>query len=172
MFYENKENGVMITSIRIDNETKKNIELVRSHIKAINDAVFTSDNSVAKKALNLYIRKYELEYLLNNKINQKEVDILDDIIIKRDPSWKEKRDRIDEHISMDIKNSMREFGNYLQEKEEFDHKPTYNELVSYLLNNYSKNDKDFINPIVKTKYIIRREKIRRMKNEQQGIYNT
>lgn len=171
MVFTTNRDGVTITSMRIDNDTKKMIELVRSHIRAINTAVFTSDNSIVKKTLNLYIREYELQYLLDLKkdITQAEIDALDDIIIKRDPTWEESRNRIDSHINDDIRESTKEFGNYLLEKGEFDKKPGYNEIIAYLLDFYCKHDKNFINPNLKTKYIIRQEKARRMRNKQ--LYN-
>lgn len=171
MVFQTNRDGVTMTTMRIDNETKEMMELVRSHVRAMNSAAFTSDNSITKKTLKLYIRQYELEYLLDKKdITQHEIDVLDDVIIKRDPSWKESRNRIDSHINQDVRESTKEFGNYLFKKGEFDQKPGYNEILSFLLNFYSKYDKDFINPNLKTKYIVRMEKARKMRNEQQ-VYN-
>lgn len=172
MVFETNRDGVTITSMRIDNDTKDIMELVRSHIRAMNPAAFTADNSIVKKTLNLYIRQYELGYLLEDKmkeIEQSDVNILDDIIIKRDPSWKESRNRIDSHINGDVRESTKEFGNYLFKKGEFDKKPGYNEILSFLLDFYCKYDKDFINPNLKSKYIIRQEKLRRLRNKE--LYN-
>lgn len=170
MVFQTNRNGVTITSMRIDNETKDVMELVRSHIRAINPGAFTSDNSIVKKTLKLYIREYELDYLLHlKKDTMPDIDILDDVIAKKDPSWKESRNRIDSHIDEDVRESIKEFGNYLFKKGEFDQKPGYNEIVSYLFDFYCKYDKDFINPNLKTKYIVRQEKARRLRNKQ--LYN-
>jgi hypothetical protein len=172
MVFPTNRDGVTMTTMRIDNETKDIMELVRSHIKAMNSAAFTSDNSITKKTLKLYIRQYELDYLLHKKeITQKEIDILDNVIATRDPTWKESRNRIDSHVDAEVRESMKEFGNHLFKKGEFNYKPGYNETVLYLLSDYCKHNKDFINPNLKTKYIIRMEKTRRLRNQQQQVPN-
>lgn len=168
MVFETNRNGVTMTSMRIDNETKEIMELVRSHMRAMNPAIFTSDNSITKKTLKSYIRQHELEYLLHLKkdLSQTDVNILDNIIIKEDPSWKESRNRVDSHIDADIRESIKELGNYLFKKGEFNYKPGYNDILLFLLNHYCKYDKDFINPNLKAKFIIRKEKARRISNKK------
>lgn len=173
MFYKNKENGVTITSMRIDNETKKMVEIMRQYIRAVNPDVYTSDNSIIKKALYRNIKANDLEYLLDDDINKKmtftQIKTLDNIITKRcDPDWKVKKDRVDEHIDSKIKDYVKELGMHLFDKNEFDHKPTYNEILLYLLSYYSEQNKDFINPNIRSKYIIRQEKIKQY-NENKNL---
>ena len=165
MFYKNKENGITITSMRIDNETKKLVEVMRQYIKAVNPDVYTSDNSIIKKALYNNIKKHDLDYLLDDKLKDKmtktRIKMLDNIISDNyDFNWKVKKDRIDNCIDSDIKDGMKELGLHLFEKKEFNHKPTYDEILLYLLSYYSEQNKDFVNPNIRSKYIIRQEKIK------------
>ena len=96
------------------------IDVVRSHIRSINPDVFTSDNSIVKKGLNIYIKRYKIEYLLEyekmKKLKQSDIDDLDKMIIKRDPEWKERRNRIDEHLNLNIKDKIKDYGDYLENK--------------------------------------------------------